>query len=78
MDEFQKSTFILIIKFCVLILQFSILNNKHEPHMITCSAFCGLYITDNLSFKTFFPEMNASLKVIDCIFVVFKLFVTMS
>lgn len=39
--------------------------------MITCSAFCGLYITDNLSFKTFFQEMNASLKVIGCIFVVF-------
>uniref|UniRef100_A0A452T0T2 Uncharacterized protein n=2 Tax=Ursus TaxID=9639 RepID=A0A452T0T2_URSMA len=63
----EKSTFILIIKFYVLILQFSILNNKHEPHMITCSAFCGLYITDNLSFKTFFQEMNASLKVIDFI-----------
>uniref|UniRef100_A0A8C7AEA9 Uncharacterized protein n=1 Tax=Neovison vison TaxID=452646 RepID=A0A8C7AEA9_NEOVI len=57
---------------------FSILNNKYEPHMIICSALCALYITDNLSFETFFQEMNASLKVIDCTFVVFKLFVTMS
>jgi len=46
--------------------------------MIICSALCALYITYNLSFKMFFQEMNANLKVIDCIFVVFKLFVTMS
>lgn len=77
-SEFQKSSLILIITFYILILQFSILNNKYEPHMITCSALCALYITDNLSFETFFQEMNASLKVIDCTFVVFKLFVTVS
>lgn len=71
-NAFKKSIFILIITFYFLILQFSILNIQHESHMIVCCALCELYITYNLSSKTFFQKMNASLKVIDCIFVVFN------
>lgn len=73
-NKFKKSTFILVIKIYILTLQFSILNIKYESHII-CSALCVLYISYNLSFKMFFQEMNASLKAIDCIFVVFKLFI---
>lgn len=51
---------------------------RYEHHMIICSALCALYITCNLSLKIVFQELSASLKVKDCIFVVFKLFITMS
>lgn len=46
--------------------------------MIICSALCALYITRNFSLKIFFQGMSARLKVKDCIFVVFKLFITVS
>uniref|UniRef100_A0A8D2DZS1 Uncharacterized protein n=1 Tax=Sciurus vulgaris TaxID=55149 RepID=A0A8D2DZS1_SCIVU len=67
---------ILIIKFYILIFQFSLLNIQYESYMIVCPTLCALYNADNLSFKMFFQEMNASQKVIDCIFVIYKLFIT--
>lgn len=41
--------------------------------MIICFALRALYNIYNLSFKTFFQEMNASQKVIDCIIHSFKI-----
>uniref|UniRef100_A0A9L0T1F6 Uncharacterized protein n=1 Tax=Equus caballus TaxID=9796 RepID=A0A9L0T1F6_HORSE len=72
-NEFKKPTFILIITFYILILQLNILNTQYESHMLICSASCALHISYSLSFKMCFQEMNASLKVIECIYIVFKL-----
>ena len=55
-NEFKKSTFILVITFYILILQFCILNIQYESHVIVCSVLCARYITCNLSFKYSFRK----------------------
>lgn len=45
--EFQKSTFILIVRLYILILPFSILNIKYEHHMI--NLFHGVCAVHHLS-----------------------------